>query len=101
MKIWIECIRRIIVAHFSFAGTEYDSENLFQQKFPDQLWNNIRNFMNNLKMLPVWKDRSMSDTIFASKRNYDYWKTIFNTGKTNDGVTVLAKPVNTMEMIKK
>lgn len=101
MKSWVECIQRIIVAYFAVTGMEYNKENLFQQKFPDQLWINIRNFINNLKALPVWKDRSMADTVFGSKRNYDYWKNIFNTGKSNDGATVLAQPINTTDMIKK
>ncbi len=42
----------------------------------------------------------MALTAFAGKKNYDYWKSIFTTGLTQDGVQVLAKPLNYVEMIK-
>ena len=57
-------------------------------------------FIINLKLLPLWKDKSMANTIFAGKNNYDYWKDIFKTGKNPDNVHVLAKPLNYIEMIK-
>ena len=42
------------------------------EKFDDQLWVNIRNFVKNLILLPLWKDRSMASTIFAGKNNGFY-----------------------------
>ena len=78
----------------------YDKDNLFQQKFPEQLFKNIRNFIINLRELPVWKDRSMASTIFGGKNNYDYWKTIFATGSNPAGVKILANPFNVTDMIK-
>ncbi|MBE2189866.1 MAG: hypothetical protein IAE98_10405 [Candidatus Kapabacteria bacterium] len=42
----------------------------------------------------------MANTTFSGKKNYDYWKTIFETGKSFDNVPVLAKPINYVEMIK-
>jgi hypothetical protein len=41
----------------------------------------------------------MAATIFAGKNNYDYWKTIFENGKSPDGADVLAEPINFMDMI--
>ena len=78
----------------------YDDEKIFQTPFDGQLWININSFMKNLSQLPLWKDRAMAETIFAGKKNYDYWKTIFETGKSVDGALVLATPLNFMEMIK-
>lgn len=86
---------------FAFAGTMYNEDNLFQQRIPDQLWENIRTFIINLKNLPVWKDRSMAATIFGGKNKYDFWKIIFQTGKTSDGTQVLVVPLNVADMIKK
>lgn len=43
----------------------------------------------------------MSATIFGVKSNYDFWKTIFATGKSLDGTSVIANPINVAEMIKK
>jgi len=57
-------------------------------------------FIKNLAKLPLWKDRSMASTIFSGKNNYDFWKNIFETGKTTDGVSVLLKPLNFVEMIR-
>ncbi len=51
-------------------------------------------------MLQLWKDRGMANTTFSGKKNYYYWKTIFETSKSSDNVPVLAKPLNYVEMIK-
>jgi hypothetical protein len=57
-------------------------------------------FVKNLVKLPLWKDRSMASTIFSGKNNYDFWKHVFETGKTIDGASVLLKPLNFVEMIR-
>lgn len=101
MYNWIQYIKLLIKNHFAFTGAMYDDENLFQQKLPGQIWENIRTFLANLQDLPVWKDRGMSATIFGGKNNYEFWKVTFSTGKTPDGTPVLAAPLNVAEMIKK
>ena len=97
---WLSYIKDVIINYFSNTGKKFNDSSLFQQKFDNQLWINIRNFIINLKMLPLWKDRAMANTTFSGKRNYDYWKTIFETGKSPDNVPVLIKPLNFVEMIK-
>lgn len=99
MYNWVKYLQLLIKNHFAFAGTMYDDQNLFQQKFPDRLWENIRTFVVNLRELPLWKDRNMSSTIFGGKNNYDFWKTIFEIGKTPDGTPVLIEPLNVTKMI--
>ena len=101
MYNWVQYLRLLIKNHFAFAGTMYNEDNLFQQRIPDQPWENIRTFIINLKNLPVWKDRSMAATIFGGKNKYDFWKIIFQTGKTSDGTQVLVVPLNVADMIKK
>ncbi len=100
MYNWIQYIELLIKNFFSMTGELYNEENLFQIKFPDQLWVNIRTFVTNLGNLPLWKDRSMASTVFGGKQVYDYWATAFKTGKTPDGTIVLAKPINVVDMIK-
>ncbi|KAA6320754.1 hypothetical protein EZS27_029513, partial [termite gut metagenome] len=100
MYNWLGYTKDVIENYFSNLGKKYNNSSLFQQKFDDQLWVNIRNFIINLKNLPLWKDRSMANTIFSGKKNYNYWKTIFDTGSSVDNVSVLAKPINYIEMIK-
>lgn len=101
MYNWIQYIKLLVKNHFAYTGAMYDDENLFQQKLPSQLWENIKTFLENLRNLPVWKDRSMSATIFGGKNNYDFWKVTFSSGKTPDGTPVLAVPLNVADMIKK
>ena len=97
---WLKIIANIIRAYFLNTGVDYDDNNLFQQKIPDQLWKNIENFVKNFIELPVWKDRNLASTIFSGKSNYDYWATIFKTGNTSEGTPVLSKPLNFQEMLK-
>lgn len=101
MYNWIQYLRLLVKNHFAFAGTMYNEENLFQQKIPEQLWENIRTFIVNLKDLPLWRDRSMSSTVFGGKNNYDFWKSVFSTAKTQNGTNLLACPLNVADMIKK
>lgn len=96
----VDYIEFVITNYFATTGNAFDKENLFQQKFPDKLWENIRNFIVHYKNLPLWKDKSMANTIFSGKQNKDYWKNIFNTGNTIDGRPVLAKPINYVDMIQ-
>ena len=42
----------------------------------------------------------MSSTVFGGKSTYDFWKTIFATGRTPDGIIVLSKPLNVADMIR-
>ena len=101
MYNWIRYLRLLVINHFAFSGVMYNEGNLFQQKLPDQLWENIRTFVINLRELPIWKDRSMASTIFGGKNNYDFWETVFRTSRTPDGTPVLTEPLNVAEMIKK
>lgn len=101
MYNWIKYIELLINQQFAFSGKMYDKNNLLQQKFPEPLWENIRTFIINLANMPVWKNRSMSSTIFGGKNNYDFWKIVFETGKTPGGTNVLLKPINVVEMINK
>ena len=100
MYNWIQYIELLIKNFFSMTGELYDSDNLFQIKFPEQLWINIRIFVRNLRDLPLWRDRSMAATVFGGKQVYDYWLYTFKTGKTPDGTIVLSKPINVVDMIK-
>ena len=97
---WLQYIKGLINSHFAYNGLLYDTNRLFQYRFSEVLWNSIRKFIVNLSNLPLWKDKSMANTHFSGKKNYDFWKTVFQTGKTPDGVPVLANPINYIEMIK-
>lgn len=97
----IKYLELLVKNHFAYSGEMYDDENLFMQKIPDVLWENIRTFICNLRDLPIWKDRSMASTVFGGKQNYDFWSTVFKTAKAPDGSQLLVKPINVAEMIRK
>jgi hypothetical protein len=49
--------------------------------------------------MPVWVNRELSNTAFGGKQTYAFWKQIFTTGKSPQGVQVLPEPLNLMAMI--
>ena len=100
MNNWLIYAKFVIKNYFSNTGKLYNESSMFQEKFDDQLWVNLRNFIVNLKLLPLWKDRGMANTTFSGKRNYEFWDNIFKTGRTSDNVQVLAQPLNIIELIK-
>ena len=44
-------------------------------------------------------NRGLSSTAFGGKQNYDFWRIVFETGKTPQGSQVLGAPLKLMEMI--
>ena len=97
---WLQYLKKVITTYFANTGKMVSEEKIFQTPFDDQIWINIENFIKNLSQLPLWKDRSMASTIFSGKKNYDYWREIFETGNSLDEAVVLANPLNFIEMIK-
>ena len=81
-------------------GQPDPKDRLFQYKFPEQVWTNIRKFLESLVAMPLWVNTELSATVFGGKQNNIFWKTIFETGRTPAGMDVLAKPINLIEMIK-
>jgi hypothetical protein len=79
---WLRLARQIVNSHFTVLGQPFDEDRAFQYKFPDQLWDNLRSYLLNLRSLPLWVNRDMSATVFGGKQNSDFWRTVFETGKT-------------------
>jgi hypothetical protein len=80
-------------------GQVVADNELFERKFPDELWSLIAKLVGNVASLPVWVNRQISGTVFGGKQDHDYWKIIFASGKDRAGVPVLAKPLNLSELI--
>jgi hypothetical protein len=96
---WVPYIINIIQMYFLYNNINFERDSIFQTEFPDQLWNNISNFISNLSQLPLWKDRGMSSTHFSGKKDQKFWTTVFQTGSTPEGVVILTKPINPNELI--
>lgn len=97
---WLRFVRQIIQNYFITTGTPFQEAKSFQYKFPEPLWDNIENFLLNLKHLPLWINSGLSQTVFGGKQNYDFWQKIFETGKTPQGQKVMATGINLMHMIQ-
>ena len=97
---WLDYVSQIVEYHFVNLGKPINKEKLFQYPFPDQLWTNIGNFIDNLARLPLWIDHGTSSTIFGGKQNNNYWHTIFETGVSPTGHKVMTTGLNIMSMIK-
>lgn len=97
---WIGYIAKIIENHFLMQGRVVDGQKLFQYVFPEQLWVNIGNFIDNLARLPMWVNKDASLTIFGGKQTYSFWQTIFESGDSPTGHKAMPHGLNIMEMIK-
>ncbi len=97
---WLQFVGQIARQYFIMQGQPDPKDRLFQYKFPEQVWTNIRKFLESLVAMPLWVNTELSATVFGGKQNNIFWKTIFETGRTPAGMDVLAKPINLIEMIK-
>jgi hypothetical protein len=100
MYNWLKYLSQIVQSHFISQGHPVDEKKLFQYEFSETLWTNIRNYIKNLGLLPLWTNNSLSSTVFGGKQNYQFWHTIFTTGSSPQGVKVLAQPLNLLELQK-
>lgn len=97
---WLRFIRQIVQNYFIMQGKPIQEAKLFQYRFPEPLWEHIQNFLLNLKKLPLWVNRELSLSVFGGKQNYEYWQTVFESGKTPQGQQVLVNGINLMKMIQ-
>ena len=97
--VWLAQVGRIAQMYFTLNGLAFDDKKLFQYPFPDALWSNINAYIANLKGMPVWVNRDLSNTVFGGKQNYAFWQHIFETGKSPQSLQVLPAPINLLTMM--
>ena len=93
-------IEQVIWNYLIMQGQPFQKELLFQYRFPEPLWDRVETFLSNLKKLPLWVNRELSQTAFGGKQNYEFWQRVFETGKAPNGQQILAEPLNFMQMIQ-
>ena len=59
-----------------------------------------KNFYKELEQFAFMGKSGISLNDIWWQTNYEYWQTIFETGKTPQGFQVLAEPLDLMDMIK-
>lgn len=93
-------VRLVIEHYYAWGGQAIRKDGLLQESFPPALWQRLELFLRNLAALPCWIDKGLSITVFGAKRNRDYWERVFQTGRTTDGVLVLAQPLDIVKMVQ-
>lgn len=97
---FVDLVSQVIRTYFSYTGRIYVDDRLFQNKFDDALWDRLRTFVSNFAALPVWVNHELASTAFGGKRLSSYWTGVFMTGKSPDGMQILAAPLDLMKMIQ-
>lgn len=98
----LRCVRDCVKRYFLMQGGRMvEDEDLFQQRFPDLLWEHVGKVVRGIAALPVWisKDPTVSSAVFGGKQNYDFWKTVLDGGSAPGGVRVLAKGVTLDDLL--
>lgn len=97
---WLGLVRQIVQNYFIMQGNIVQETRLFQYPFPEPLWDRLENFVRNLAKMPLWVNQDLSLSVFGGKQNYEYWHTIFESGRTPQGQQVLPSGIDLMKMIQ-
>jgi hypothetical protein len=81
------------------SGSLWDSERPFQRRLPDAVWSALDNFICNFADLSLWKNRSLSATVFGGKQTTQFWKDAFSTGIANQIVILPGGGINLIELM--
>jgi HNH endonuclease len=91
---WLKYVQQIVWGHFVAVGEPVDSKRLFQYRFSEVLWQQLRAYIRNLGGLPLWVNHGLSATVFGGKQTGDFWRTIWETGNAPQGTAVLAARID-------
>ncbi len=97
---WVRLVRQIVYQYFVTTGKPIDESKLFQQEIPNACWKNVENFIDALRHLPLWVNKDLSLSAFGTKRNNEFWHSIFETGSTPEGGVVMPSGLNLLDMIR-
>lgn len=100
MYSWLRYVPNVVIANFVASGLAFDDQKLFQYKFSEVLWNQLEAYVRNLAAMTLWVNVALSTTIFGGKQSYDFWRTIWETGRSPQGTQVIPAPLNIMELTK-
>ncbi len=91
---WLKYVQQIVPRHFVAVGRPVEDKRLFQYQFSEVLWQQLRAYVRNLGGLPLWVNHQLSATVFGGKQKSDFWRTVWETGKSPQGTTVLPAPID-------
>ena len=91
---WLKYVQQIALRHFVAVGQPVEQDRLFQYRFSEVLWQQLEAYVRNLAGLPLWANRALSATVFGGKQTGDFWRTIWETGRSPQGTAVLPAPID-------
>lgn len=100
LQAWIELVLSVCQTVVISSGQLWDKERPFHRRLPDTVWNSLDHFIANFARIPLWKDRSLSATVFGGKQNTQFWKDAFATGTANQIKILAGGGVNLLELMK-
>jgi len=100
MYSWLRYVSQVVTRNFVAGGQPHDEKRLFQYPFSEVLWQQLRAYVRNLAGVPLWANSALSATVFGGKQTNDFWRTIWETGKSPQGTQVLAAPIDLTELTK-
>jgi hypothetical protein len=91
---------QFIRTYFTVNGKIYDDNRLLQNRFDGGLWDRLKTFVKNFADLPMWVNHDLANTDIGGRQRSSYWAEVFRTGKSPDGMPMIAAPLDLMAMIK-
>jgi HNH endonuclease len=98
---WLPFVKKVIMQYFLMNGLNVQEDQLFQYRFPEQLWCNLDNFLYHLGRLPLWVDHGLSSTAFGGKASSGFWPRVFDTGNDPSNIPIIhTGGLKLLDMIK-
>jgi len=99
---WLRYVQAVMEQYYLLNdGKILPKNRMFQIRHSEQLWERLTVFIKNFSTLPLWANRELSILAFGGKQTTQFWETVFDTGRTPQGASVLPGPINISELLVK
>lgn len=100
LQAWVELVLNVCQTVVISSGQYWDRDRPFHRLLPESVWQNVENFVRNFSRLPLWKNRTLSSTVFGGKQNVQFWKNAFASGSANGIIILPGGGINLLELMK-
>lgn len=100
LQAWFELVLSVCQTVVVSTGQLWDNDRPFHRRLPDTVWHSLDCFVTNFSNLPLWKNRSLSSTVFGGKQNLQFWRNAFQTGSANQLIVLAGGGINLIELMK-
>jgi len=100
LQAWIELCLSVCQTVVISSGSLWDKERPFQRRHSEAMWASLDNFVVNFSRLPLWKNRSLSATVFGGKQSMQFWRDAFANGTANQIKILPGGGVNLLDLMQ-